>query len=207
MGMDRGASLNKLELQKTPLAISTLAVLRTSAGLWVRQIPQQQSRDWSPEEGSRYSAGKPGSKQEHSHLTHQHLVQDGPVLYVVQHLSLCASAEKSTPIPPPTPWCRKCYTDRLTNTICFAVAFDSLPPACNSLRWSKCTNTILHFLFLYVVKEKQSKNVLFISQNIALSFPTEFACTVSLKKKRGAGEVRNAMEAWSLTRNSYFNKN
>lgn len=97
-GMDRGASLNKLlSSQITPLETSTPAVPRASAGPWMQQIPQQQSRDWSPKEGSGYSVGKRGTEQEHSHLGHQHLVQDSPVLYLVQHLSLCACVEEPTP--------------------------------------------------------------------------------------------------------------
>lgn len=89
-------------------------------------------------------------------------------------LCLCRGAY---PIIPPTRWRRKCYTDRLMNTICLTAAFDSLPPAYNSLRWSKSTNTIPHFPFIYVVKKKQSQNVLLISHNVTLSFLTKFACT------------------------------
>lgn len=123
-----------------------------------------------------------------------------PVLYLMQHLS-CASPEKSTLIPPPTPWCGKCYTDRLMITICSAVLFDSLPPAYNSLRWSKCTNTILHFALLYILKKKQSQSVLLISHNTTLSSLTEFAFTVFKKKQttnQKAGKQTNKPEKGNM---------
>lgn len=138
MGTDRGASLNKL-LSSKHVLFQQLPL--RSQGLQ-RDSGYSRSHSSSPEpeaqkkEGSE-GAGKQGSEQERSHLTHPHLVPGSPALDLVQQLSLCASTEKSTPTPPPTPWCRECYADRLTNTICLTVAFDSLPPVYNSLRWSK----------------------------------------------------------------------